>query len=244
MTSRPSRRASASGSMLAVPQSTVTRSVAPRSRERADRLDIGAVAFENAVRDMHDRIATAKPQEARQQRRGGGAVDVVVAEDRDLLAAQHGVGDACAACSIAVTVCGSGISRRTVGSRNASTSSTSTPRPARMRASNSGTLCRCAIASARAVARSSSRSRQGRPQTERSTSRNKRVAALGGIAKAIVIGTRSELLSNETLYGAPYACAPPGASCPRNSLRNRCAVPENFADTARNRGTGPQPTAR
>ena len=80
--------------MLVVPQSTVTSSVAPRSGERADRLDVGAVAFENPVRDMHDRIAAAEPHEARQQRRGGRAVDVVVAEDRDLLAAQHRVGDA------------------------------------------------------------------------------------------------------------------------------------------------------
>ena len=94
MTSRPSRRASASGSMLAVPQSTVTSSVAPRLGERADRLDVGAVAFENPVGDVHDRLGAAVAQEARQQRRGGRAVDVVVAEDRDLLAAHHGVGEA------------------------------------------------------------------------------------------------------------------------------------------------------
>ena len=118
--------------------------------ERADRLDVGAVAFEDAVRDMHDRLGAAEPQEARQQRRGGGAVDVVVAEDRDLLAAcTMASASRCAACSMAVTVCGSGISRRTVGSRKASTSSTSTPRPARMRASSSGT---CAAARWRARA--------------------------------------------------------------------------------------------
>ena len=62
--------------------------------ERADRLDVGAVAFENPVGDMHDRLAAADPHEARQQRRRGRAIDVVVAEDRDLLAAQHGVGEA------------------------------------------------------------------------------------------------------------------------------------------------------
>ena len=62
--------------------------------ERADRLDVGAVAFENPVGDVHDRLAAADAQEARQQRRRGRAIDVVVAEDRDLLAAQHRVGQA------------------------------------------------------------------------------------------------------------------------------------------------------
>ena len=59
--------------------------------ERADRLDVGTVAFENPVGDMHDRLAAADPHEARQQRRRGRAIDVIVAEDRDLLAAQHRV---------------------------------------------------------------------------------------------------------------------------------------------------------
>ena len=61
-------------------------------RERADRLDVGAVTFEDPVGDMHDRLAAAEAQEARQQGRGGCAIDIVVAEDRDLLAARHGVG--------------------------------------------------------------------------------------------------------------------------------------------------------
>ena len=61
--------------------------------ERADRLDVGAVAFENPVGDMHDRLDAADAQEARQQGRRGRAIDVVVAEDRDLLAAHHGVGE-------------------------------------------------------------------------------------------------------------------------------------------------------
>ena len=75
--------ASASGSMLVVPQSTVTSSLTPRSANDADRVDIRAVAFEDAVGNMHDRIEPAVPQITRQQRRGGGAVDVVIAEDRD-----------------------------------------------------------------------------------------------------------------------------------------------------------------
>src|SRR5499427_5450160 len=86
------------------------------------------------------------------------------------------------------SVCGSGISARTVGSRKLATSSTSTPRPARMRASNSGTSWwRCAIASARAASRSSSRSRQARPQAERSTPRKRRRVGPVGAVRAIVI---------------------------------------------------------
>ena len=56
------------------------------SRERADRLDIRAVALEQAVGDVDDRIDPGEAQEARQRRRRGRAVDVVVAEDRDRLA--------------------------------------------------------------------------------------------------------------------------------------------------------------
>ena len=80
--------------MLVVPQSTVTSSFAPRAGERADRLDVRAVAFEDAVGDMHQRIEPARAQEQGEQRRGGRAVDVIVAEDGDALAALHGVGDA------------------------------------------------------------------------------------------------------------------------------------------------------
>ena len=57
-----------------------------------------------------------------------------------------------AAFGMSVSVSGSGISRRTVGSRNSSTASTSTSRPASTRASSSDTPWRCAIASARALA--------------------------------------------------------------------------------------------
>ena len=77
-----------------------------------------------------------------------------------------------AALAISVSVSGSGISRRTVGSRNSWTASTSTSRPARMRASSSDTPWRCAIIVARASPRASSRARQMRPVTEHSTPRN------------------------------------------------------------------------
>ena len=62
--------------------------------EHAHRLDIGAVAFENPVGNMDQRIEPAMAQMPGQQRRRGGAVDVVVAEDRDLLAARRRVRDA------------------------------------------------------------------------------------------------------------------------------------------------------
>ncbi len=52
----------------------------------ADGVDIRPVAFENPVGDMHDRIEPAVAQITREQRRGGRAVDVVVAENRDALA--------------------------------------------------------------------------------------------------------------------------------------------------------------
>ena len=53
--------------------------------ERADRFDIGPVALENPVGNVDQRIEPAMAQIPGQQRRRGGAVDIVVAEDRDLL---------------------------------------------------------------------------------------------------------------------------------------------------------------
>ena len=64
------------------------------AREHAHGLDIGAVAFKNAVGDMDQRIEPAMAQMPRQQRRRGRAVDVVIAEDRDLLAARGRIRDA------------------------------------------------------------------------------------------------------------------------------------------------------
>src|ERR1700722_5736752 len=62
--------------------------------QRAHRLDIRAVAFEQPVGNVDDRLATALPQETRQHGSGCGAIHIVVAEDRNALAARHGVGDA------------------------------------------------------------------------------------------------------------------------------------------------------
>ena len=90
MTSRPSRRASANGSWLTAPQSTVTTSLAPARGEARDRLDVRAVALGDAVGDMDDRLAAAGVEIFAEQRRAAGAVDVVVAEDRDSLAALDG----------------------------------------------------------------------------------------------------------------------------------------------------------
>ncbi len=65
-----------------------------RGMERADRLDIGAVAFEHPIRNMNDRIEAAMAQEPRQHRRRAGAVNIIVAENRDLLAARDSLGQA------------------------------------------------------------------------------------------------------------------------------------------------------
>ncbi len=62
--------------------------------ERADRLDVRPVSLEDAVGNVDQRIEPAAAQEAREQRRRGRAVDVVVAEDGDLLAPLHRIGDA------------------------------------------------------------------------------------------------------------------------------------------------------
>ena len=61
--------------------------------ERAHRLHIGPIALEQAVGNMDDRREPAMAQEARQRRRGGRAVDIVVAEDRDRLAAHDRIGE-------------------------------------------------------------------------------------------------------------------------------------------------------
>ena len=81
-----------------------------------------------------------------QQRRGRRAVDVVVAEDRHLLAPHDRIGERSAAASMSVSVAGSGSRSRIVGSRNRSASSAATPRPASTRATMSGTPCPWAMA--------------------------------------------------------------------------------------------------
>ena len=71
--------------------------------ERADRLDVRPVAFENPVGNMDDRVEPAVAQIAREQRRRGRAVDVVVAEDRDALAALTASARRAAAASMSVS---------------------------------------------------------------------------------------------------------------------------------------------
>ena len=62
--------------------------------ERAHRLDIRAIALEQPVGDVDQRIEAAAAQEQAEQGGRGGAVDIVIAEDRDRLAAHRGVGNA------------------------------------------------------------------------------------------------------------------------------------------------------
>jgi len=62
--------------------------------QRADGVGIGTVALEDAVGDIDARRQPLGGQEAGEQGRGRGAVDIVIAEDRDLLAALDRIGDA------------------------------------------------------------------------------------------------------------------------------------------------------
>ena len=75
-----------------MPQSTATIRRAPRSGQRAHRLDIRPVAFEQAVGDIDDGIESGPPQKKRGKRARGGAVDIVVAEHGDAFAALGRVG--------------------------------------------------------------------------------------------------------------------------------------------------------
>ena len=173
-TSRPSFLASSSASMLVVPQSTVTSSEHARG-EHAHGLDVRPVAFEEPVGNVEDRVEPAGAQHAHQERRRGGAVDVVIAEDRDVLLALDGVGEARGR-------------RRHVGERVGVRHQAFHGRieigfgvvGRRRRArrargpSSSGKPRRCVSASAVWLARASSRSRQTRPEAERSTPRKGR----------------------------------------------------------------------
>jgi hypothetical protein len=60
--------------------------------QRPHRLHVGAVALEQAIRNVDDRLAPAMTQVARERRRRGRAVDVVVAEDGDGFPADDRVG--------------------------------------------------------------------------------------------------------------------------------------------------------
>ncbi len=58
----------------------------PLSGKRPDRLAVRAKALEDAVGNMKQRIEAAMAEKPHQQRHRGGAVDVVIAEDRNALA--------------------------------------------------------------------------------------------------------------------------------------------------------------
>ena len=107
--------------------------------QRPHRLDVRPIAFEDAVGNVDQRIEAGVAQMPGEQRRRRRAIDIVVAEDRNAFAlASQRRRCALIATSMSVTVNGSGISLRTVGSRKSATASSSTPRPASTRASISG----------------------------------------------------------------------------------------------------------
>ena len=62
--------------------------------QRADRLDVRAVALEQPIGNMDVGLDPARAQEAREQRRSRRPVDVIVAEDGDALRTHDGVRDA------------------------------------------------------------------------------------------------------------------------------------------------------
>ena len=86
---RPRARAAARASALFVPQSTVTISARRAAASSPHRRRVRAVALEDPVGNVDLGLDAEDAQKARQQRRGRGAVDVVVAEDRHLLAAHR-----------------------------------------------------------------------------------------------------------------------------------------------------------
>jgi hypothetical protein len=151
---------------------------APR-RERPDRLHVGAVPFRDAVGDVDLVVDAAVPQIPPEQRRGAGAVHVVIAEDRDPLTAGHRVGEAGG--GPVHVLDGEGIGQEVAQLRREERGhlGQATPRPARTRASTSGTPCAWAIATASCAPCASQRSRQTRPQCERATPRNGRGIELG-----------------------------------------------------------------
>ncbi len=86
--------ATASGSKLVVPQSTVTISWAPSSTSVVDGRRVRPVALDDAVGDVDAGVEPVAREEALHQRRRAGAVDVVVAEHGDALALDDGIGEA------------------------------------------------------------------------------------------------------------------------------------------------------
>ena len=83
--SSPRLRASASGIEAGRPAIDRHQETRTLLFQRPDRLDIGTIAFGNAVGDVDDGLDPAGAKIFRQQSRAARAVHVVIPEDRDLL---------------------------------------------------------------------------------------------------------------------------------------------------------------
>ena len=86
----PRRFASSISSTDEVPQSAVTRTVAPCSAKPRIRLDVRAVSLGEAVRDVRQRVRAEVAEALGEDRRRGNAIDIEVAEDGDPLAGAAG----------------------------------------------------------------------------------------------------------------------------------------------------------
>ena len=85
--------ACSSASNACAPQSTVTISVGAALLQFDEGFAGRAVALHQPVGDVDDGLRSQPPQQQHQQRSGGRAVDVIVAEDRDRFALLDRVGE-------------------------------------------------------------------------------------------------------------------------------------------------------
>ena len=112
-------------------------SLAPSLTKRLDGGGVRAIAFKQTIGDVDPRRHFVVRQKSLQKRRRAGAVDVVIAEDRNgLLRLRSHRRGAMRPCPCHADVLGSGISALSVGSRNVATSSRPTPRAASTRPIN------------------------------------------------------------------------------------------------------------
>ena len=190
--------------------------------ERADRLDVRPVALEDAVGDVDDRIeagaraGSARAARTRSRRRRRS-------RRRSRRARRARRRRRCAAPPPPW---------RSANADRASAAARSgrgRPRPRRPRRRGRrgcapAAPARRAAARSRARARSprsSSRSRQGRPQTERSTPRNRRVDAFGAGAKAIVMKRYRIKMNGRAVYSVGCPVRGRYGTCgPRNPPRS------------------------
>ena len=93
--SRPRSRARTRASTAPTPLSTVISSLTPSAASRSTPAYREPVAVGHAIRDRVARGPAREPEETHEQRRARHAVDVVVAADRDRLAAADRARDAC-----------------------------------------------------------------------------------------------------------------------------------------------------